>query len=130
MLYYYIEKRYMYIISKIRWQNYMPKDINFVLLSYIYDKDKIRFEWVDIIYDMSKAKRSVSLIPFNPIRQPALWILPSLYKVWSRWYDTDSNLRPFHPDPGLLLLSQICWVSHLDMIKVIKLKCSLYTRKT
>ena len=34
----------------------------------------IRFEWADIIYDMS-----VSLIiPFYLIRQPALWIIPPL----------------------------------------------------
>ena len=62
---------------------YAKRHINFVLISYIYDKDKIRFEWVDIIYDMSKARRSVGLIPFYPIRQQALWIVPSLYQVRS-----------------------------------------------
>ena len=36
---------------------------------------KIRFEWADIIYDMSKARHlnwSVGLISFYLIRQPAL----------------------------------------------------------
>jgi hypothetical protein len=50
----------------------------------------IRFEWADIIYDMSKARHlqwSVSLTPFYLIRQPALWIISplsggALYKVW------------------------------------------------
>ena len=140
MLYYYIENRYI-LYQRLDTKLYANRHINFVLLSYIYDKDKIRFEWVDIIYDMSKARRSVSLIPFNPIRQPALWILPSLYKVWtvplygqaiplnqahyeqhrlrsnkyhflSRWYEPDSNLRPLHPDKGVLLLSQICLVRY------------------
>ena len=54
-------------------------------------KDKIRFEWADINYDMSKTRHlkwSVSLIPFYLIRQPALWIIPPLsggplYKVWA-----------------------------------------------
>ena len=49
--------------------------------------NKIRFEKVDIIYDISKAGH-LSLIPFYLIRQPALWIIPPLsegplYKIWA-----------------------------------------------
>ena len=51
-------------------------------LVYFWQKQyKIRFEWADIIYDMSKAihfYRSESLIPFYLIRQPALWIITPL----------------------------------------------------
>ena len=53
--------------------------------------DKIKFEWADIIYDMSKARhlyQSVRITPFYLIRQPALWIISPLsggplYKVWA-----------------------------------------------
>ena len=52
---------------------------------------KISLEWVDIIYDMSKARHlywSLSLIPFYLIRQPALCIIAPLsggplYNVWA-----------------------------------------------
>ena len=56
------------------------KNIDTILIIH----NKIRFEWVEIIYDMSKTRhlyRSVSLIPFYLIRQPALEVYCIRYEL-------------------------------------------------